>query len=426
MLVALGPSAELHRGIHGSLTASPPVGVRYVDLLHRHRFLLPRAAGPERRDPFAQPSVLERVRYEVPPAGAGLTGVHSSRLPVDGGVPFVVDTDDLVLTLLYGRPLVRGGRALPPSDHPVVRRRVLLMLAAYLDDACVGVLFRTRRALDEALDLTLDVAGGAAHDRLEERSEVVRPAVPPGPKPAPARPDHCRPVHVAFVGDGWEDKGGPEAAQVMAELVRCRGKEELRLSWVGPCPEPWRGRLGAATVHDRLPREDVLSLLADADVLLAPSRFESFGMVLIEALAHGVVPVTSSGPGMEHVTELLPPGLGMLLVPTDLPLHERVSRLLGSVETLLDRPDLLLSMQRAAWDWAATGPLSLSTRDDALTTRYAAMSDLVGSAPPVVEPRRGEVWCGLSSEELSEGYRTLRAGGRRVRVTEVGPSIRST
>src|SRR5207302_8571396 len=55
-------------------------------------------------------------------------------------------------------------------------------------------------------------------------------------------------------------------------------------------------------VHWLGERDDVPELMADADVLAAPSTFpEPFGLVLIEALASGVPVVTTDGGGAAEI-----------------------------------------------------------------------------------------------------------------------------
>ncbi len=75
------------------------------------------------------------------------------------------------------------------------------------------------------------------------------------------------------------------------------------------------------------PREDVEKIIPDADILVLPSFSESFGLVLIEALACGV-PVIGSNVG--GIKEIITEEVGLLIDPND-------------SKTLADAIDKLLS-----------------------------------------------------------------------------------
>jgi glycosyltransferase involved in cell wall biosynthesis len=70
-------------------------------------------------------------------------------------------------------------------------------------------------------------------------------------------------------------------------------------------------------IHGELRHRDALTVLAKADVLILPSRFEGFPVILLEALARGVIPVASYLPGITD--ETVEEGVnGYLVEPGDL------------------------------------------------------------------------------------------------------------
>lgn len=71
--------------------------------------------------------------------------------------------------------------------------------------------------------------------------------------------------------------------------------------------------IGGATVEWLGEREDVAALLAEADILVVPSRWEGFGLVAVEGMAAGVPVVASDVDGLPDVLG----DVGVLVPPED-------------------------------------------------------------------------------------------------------------
>jgi phosphatidylinositol alpha-mannosyltransferase len=111
---------------------------------------------------------------------------------------------------------------------------------------------------------------------------------------------------IVFIGRSDPRKGLP----VLLEALR-RLPEDVTLDLVGAngVNDP------RVRAHGRVSDEERRDLLAQADVLCAPSLGgESFGMVLLEAMAAGLPVVASDIPGYQAV---LPPEAGKLVPPGD-------------------------------------------------------------------------------------------------------------
>lgn len=134
---------------------------------------------------------------------------------------------------------------------------------------------------------------------------------------------------ILFVGRNDERKGLTHLIDALATLpidVRLDivGVDAAELP-AGRLPPRARGRIAA---YGRVDDETRLRLLKGADVLCAPSLGgESFGLVLVEAMAHGVPVVASDIPGYRDV---IVPGCGVLVPPGDV---AALSDALGSVLT---------------------------------------------------------------------------------------------
>lgn len=125
-------------------------------------------------------------------------------------------------------------------------------------------------------------------------------------------------AHLRIVGRGDTD--------ALAERIRARGVES-RITIEGPVP------------HDELP-----GYYAAADALCLPSRYESFGMVNVEAMACGTPVVTTN---LEGITEYAVDRETTLLVPPNSP-----SELADAIETLRSSPELRARLEANGRDVA--------------------------------------------------------------------------
>jgi len=78
----------------------------------------------------------------------------------------------------------------------------------------------------------------------------------------------------------------------------------LRIAGEGPCREQLLARMDAYHLREyvemlgHLSRSQLYAQYEEAHILLFPTRFEGFGLSLIEAMVHGCVPVASRIPGV--------------------------------------------------------------------------------------------------------------------------------
>ena len=124
-------------------------------------------------------------------------------------------------------------------------------------------------------------------------------------------------VCVAFVGRLSAEKQIDRLIEAFAEIVREVPQATLLIAGDGPerpAIVDLIGRLRVPNVRllGLIPRRDVRWMLAAADVLVLPSRFEGFPMTVLEALSAGV-PVVATPVG--GVTEILGDGLKDFILP---------------------------------------------------------------------------------------------------------------
>lgn len=138
-------------------------------------------------------------------------------------------------------------------------------------------------------------------------------------------------------------KGHDTAIQALASLRRAHPRATLVILGDGPLRgriEALAGRLGVAEAVVLPGRsDDVAAWLARAEVLVHPSRWEGFGLVLLEAML-AERPVVASA--VSAVPEVVVDGRTGLLVPADDP-----SALAAALGRLLGDPELGRAMGRA-------------------------------------------------------------------------------
>ena len=138
-------------------------------------------------------------------------------------------------------------------------------------------------------------------------------------------------LHILFVGRLEERKGIDILLQTVPELAA----RYPYLVWdiVGDDAIPWAGgvtlRAGFATwpsyhscaahvhFHGKVSSEDLRGFFARADIVVVPSRFESFGLTVIEAFAYGKPVIATRAGG---ISEIVADNVnGLLVEPGDAP-----------------------------------------------------------------------------------------------------------
>jgi glycosyltransferase involved in cell wall biosynthesis len=162
---------------------------------------------------------------------------------------------------------------------------------------------------------------------IEARFEIVPNAVdmalfrPREAAIAPARPAATK--RLIFVGglEPTEHKGFPALIEALKLLRVVRADWTLDVIGDGPSRPDYQARVeraglaSAVTFHGGLPKTEIAPMMRASDLFVLPSRFETQGVVLIEAMASGL-PVVATAVG--GIPEVVSPRDG-ILVPSDDP-----------------------------------------------------------------------------------------------------------
>lgn len=133
---------------------------------------------------------------------------------------------------------------------------------------------------------------------------------------AAVEPASAEPVKLLFVGRDFFRKGGDIVLKALAQL-RHEYSRSIQLTVAGPENWPLSGEVpeGVVFLGGRTTAE-VARLYREHDLFVMPSRFEAFGMVFPEALAHGVPVIGRAAFAMPEIIE---PGKNGALVYSDDP-----------------------------------------------------------------------------------------------------------
>lgn len=127
--------------------------------------------------------------------------------------------------------------------------------------------------------------------------------------PVPLENDGYRNRTVLFVGIDWERKGGPELVAAFERLLARIPDARLRI--VGASPKIAHPQI---EILGRVPLDRVKQLITQASVLCLPSRFEPFGIAVLEAFALKVPAVVTRIGALEYLVadgetgRVVPPG----------------------------------------------------------------------------------------------------------------------
>lgn len=185
------------------------------------------------------------------------------------------------------------------------------------------------------------------------------------------------PLRILFVGSVVPRKGLPTLVEALARL-----DGEWRLDVVGSLQTDFaHGRTVGRTVS-RLGLDDHVSfrgavsdgtlckLYERSHILAVPSRFEGFGMVYLEAMEYGIVPIASSRGG---ASDIVSDGTNGFLVEPDDP-----GSVASVLESVIDDRRRLASMGTRALETADSHP----TWDTSMDAARSFCAALAGASQP--------------------------------------------
>lgn len=425
-LVRLGPSIDLHVGVHGSLVDNPPQGIEYKLVDAQHVFVFP--ASTTETSPYRAAHWGEFVEFE---SSTGV--VHSARWPVLKCRAWVVDTDDLGVLLLGGRyasnvefaQIFQGGW--PEQFKDDIRRRSRNMIAGYAHPSCAGVLCRSVAVADSARRWIEGFGPTRETDALIAKLHVAYPAHPVSDAAAVRHKwrDGARP-QVVFCGRDFQSKNGEMALTIFAALAR--EFPAASFVYIGVIPEEKQREhesiLRGSVRYLQTPlHRCVIDELSRSHILFHPSQFESLGNIFLEAGAAGLAVVTATGGAMSHVQELFGVDGARLVDRTSLSASEEWFAFAEQLRRSLRETDTSRLMAFCNYERCDSGPLSLARRDSTISLVYSRAKAYAGDslqlrALPRADRAQIVRWSSGQVEQLQyEARPVVGPVGRRVYLT---------
>lgn len=367
--VVLGPDVDLHDGVHGSLVGTPPAGFCCSVRPATHFF------------PFPEPGCRQPHKYfhlgEYVDFGRGPELVHSSRWPVLNRQAWVADMDDFGYPALGGRHLMNPDfrQNLREPGPTLTQRRIVermkCMLTMYAHPSCRAVLFRTHQAMDVTRNQLLSLGAGALGEVFLRKVAVLYPAqktCAPGQVKEKWRRTPER--RVVFCGRDYEVKQGLLALRLFHELAP--KMPHARFVYMGEIPPSYvpDGRPSNIEILGEMSRRQVLEVFAAGHILFHPSKFESVGIVLLEAAAAGMATIAATGGEMSHMDELFRDGGALLVDRTALRPEQEESAFRRCLEQLLTDPQSASRLGLHNYYMSTEGYLSIQERNVILASVY--------------------------------------------------------
>jgi glycosyltransferase involved in cell wall biosynthesis len=317
---------------------------------------------------------VHRIRARPQP---GVQLIHAAeRLLWRSPVPYVVDLEHVDLFVIYQQAAL---------DRPWTRS---ILESALLDD-------RLRFLLpwsDAARRSVLRVVSPDVGRKLEAKLRTVYPAV----RLAAERPRERTPgtLRVLFVGTMFFEKGGVDALRAVREV---RNTHDVELDIVTYAPPDWAARMQdepGVRLHAPGGQDLIRRLYSQSDVLLFPSHMDTYGVVVGEAMAHGLPVVAPRHLALtetihDEVSGLLFPPENMLWladtrcrfkhtipVPRSYlralrhPSEGYVAGIAATLARLAEEPGLYERLAAGCFESVASGHLSISHRREMLREIY--------------------------------------------------------
>ena len=341
-----------------------------------------------------------------------------------GALPDVVarHRERLAITALLHHPL-GDELGLSVADQQRLHRSELNALAA-VPRIIVTSRFTARRLSALADDYAIPLGG---------RISVIEPGVaqaPVSPAPQPGEP-----LRLLCVATLTPRKGQDVLVEALAGLEtggwRCDcygGARDATFTLRVQYLIEYHDLEDSVTLHGECDGDTLEAAYQRAHALVLPSWYEGYGMVVTEALAHGLPVITTTGGALR---DTLPKGAGLSVEPGDMAeLQDALARFCGDADLRASLREGALKARHTLNDWHAAGEAFASALTDSNPTLAAGSqfaSSWLSLREAVDRASRSPHLANLAGEWLlarDDAYRLVDLGcGRGSNVNYLAPRL---
>jgi glycosyltransferase involved in cell wall biosynthesis len=303
------------------------------------------------------------------------TGWMRSQLPAGAAFQSAAPLNDFDFRTHFA--LVRTLRELRPTVVLAHGNRAIRFASRLEGVWRIGVLHNSRfksatGRLDACIAVTPELAAAARRQYAGMNVEVVPNLVDMAAETT--RPPRREPVVIGALGRLHVDKGFDRLIRALADPGLPGMNWRLVIAGEGPERAALQGLATHLGIGQHVELigwvDDRRSFFRSIDVLCMPSRTESFGMVLVEAMAHGVPVIVSDNPGSR---EIVRSDSDALVVDAD-----DEPALAAALAKLIADPDLAAALGRNGRERVSTAyalPIVAEKLDQALGRLVMARTD---------------------------------------------------
>jgi len=379
--VALGPKIDLHTGYHGAIVDTPPAGIILQLVAATHTFI------HEAGDTFSPHRDTHLGEFITVDQHDGI--VHSARWPVLNSPAWITDTDDLMYPILCGRtaynPSYRAQIRNPSNLGTIkaLRCRVENMIAGYVHPSCLGILLRGHATNIVHTRQWLDWLGVAVDDAFLGKITLVRPAQRAMPREAfDVKWKDDATFKVTFCGRDFDYKNGHLAIRVMRRIMNAY--PFVQFTYIGNIPSEVLandyGLLSGIDHYPSMTHHDVIIRLRQSHLFFHPSKGDSVGISLLEAMGAGLAVVVARGGAMAYSDELFATGGARMLERNGSEGKNEEDAFFQLVKELVIDRSLSYELGSRNYEATRSGEYSIDVQNRRLAKFYMDASNSTGSS----------------------------------------------